>query len=131
MKNNRKARPNDNALTIGGHRLVFDGPLTVTRLNKDGKLIRAVPENNQEYRNRSIGTGYGANTKLMSREHEITHALIAKWLKLPESPTMRGVADDKYFSHWGAEEAAVLAIQQLCRRLEISIEELAKEWKDE
>lgn len=50
----------------------------------------------------------------MSREHEITHHLLTKWLGLDYSPTFSALARGEYEREeiWKAEEAAVLAIQR-------------------
>lgn len=62
----------------------------------------------------------------MSRAHEVTHSLLAHWLGLPESPTMRGVADGSYWPEWEAEEAAVLGVQRFARMAGVDLLQLTK-----
>jgi len=92
----------------------FDGDLTVTTL-ADGKRIPACPQEGDEYRRRARDLGYGDDIAAMSRDHEVAHTLIAVIIGLPESPTLRGVADGKFWPHWRSEEAAVLGLQQFAR----------------
>lgn len=112
-------------LQIGSHRIELNGRLTVTHL-AGGAEVRAFPEDTPEYVARAEALGYGADTAAMSREHEITHALLARWLDIPENPTLRGAATGKHWPHWRDEEAAVLAIQKLARALGIDLVALAR-----
>jgi hypothetical protein len=91
-----------------------------------GGDVPARAQDNDDYRERAAGLGYGADTALMSREHEVMHSLLATWLGLPCSPTLQGVATGKYARHWCEEEAAVLALQRLCRCLRIDVVSIAK-----
>jgi hypothetical protein len=62
----------------------------------------------------------------MSREHEITHHLLAHWLGLAHSPTMMGIAVTHIFKDWRTEEAAVLGIQAFARLMGVDLSEVAK-----
>src|SRR6185312_3200388 len=103
----------------------FDGGLTVTTL-ADGKRVPACPEDTDAYRQRARDLGYGDDTALMSREHEVAHSLLAALLGLDESPTMRGVADDDFWPYWHAEEAAVLGLQAFARAAGVDLIEAAR-----
>lgn len=61
----------------------------------------------------------------MSRDHELGHALLAHWLGLPHSPTLKGVASGRYWPHWQVEESAVLALQRYARLAGVDLATLA------
>lgn len=113
------------AISLGGMTIErhTDG-LTVTRL-ADGAEIHARPQDDGTYRARAVSLGYGADTAAMSREHELGHAILATMLGLPESPTLRGVADGNYWPNWREEEAAVLALQAYARAAGVGLEDIA------
>ena len=104
---------------------LHDSLMTVTRLH-DGREIKAWPQEDEAYRARAVELGYGADTFAMSRDHEILHSLIAVWLGLPESPTLRGAATRQWWPNWRQEEGAVLAMQALCRALGVDVVVLAE-----
>lgn len=93
-------------------------PYTETALANGGK-VTAMPQDDDEYRQRARDLGYGEDTFAMSRDHEILHSRLAVMLGLDESPTMRGIVDHEnggaFYEHWQEEEAAVLAIQRFIR----------------
>jgi hypothetical protein len=91
----------------------------------EGQVV-AFPEDNDAYRERAESLGYGNDTALMSREHEITHHLLAHWLGLPHSPTMMGIAVSHTFKGWHTEEAAILGIQAFARLMGVDLSEVAK-----
>lgn len=99
--------------------------LTVSRLPGVG-VVEARPHDDDEYRARAVALGYGADTLAMSRDHELVHSLLAGWLGLPESPTLRGVADQRFWPHWQAEEAAVLGVQRFARMAGVDLVGLAE-----
>jgi hypothetical protein len=105
---------------------LHDDGLTVTRL-ADGAEIPARAQDDNAYVERSLLLGYGTDTSAMSREHEIAHSLLAHWLGLPESPTLRGVADRSFWPHWHLEEQAVLAVQSFARAAGVDLVTLATE----
>jgi hypothetical protein len=88
--------------------------------------VPAWPQDDEAYRARAFELGYGADTALMSREHELMHHLIAHWLGLPLSPTLAAVASGSVDDDWRLEEAAVLAIQAFARAKGINLVDLAK-----
>jgi|SRR5690625_2364827 len=98
--------------------------LTVTTLH-DGEQIHARAQDDATYRARAEALGYGDDTARMSREHEALHAMLAHWLGLPESPTLRGVASGQYWPHWIAEEEAILGIQRFARMAGVDVMRLA------
>lgn len=103
----------------------WDDGMTVSRY-AEGE-VAACPEDNENYRARAAALGYGGDTALMSREHEIGHHLLAHWLGLPRSPTMDGLlGPGPIYAHWRTEEAAVLAIQAFARIAGVDLTELAK-----
>lgn len=99
-------------------KITFEGPVTTITFS-DGKTVTAAPQDNEEYRSRAESLGYGNDTKRMSREHETCHLLLCRWIGLNESPTLRGVAEGKYWPHWRDEESAVLSLQKLLNTLNI------------
>jgi hypothetical protein len=87
--------------------------------------VPARPQPNDGYRLRAIELGYGEDTALLSREHELTHHLLAHWLGLAASPTLAAVARGTTDAHWRLEEAAVLAVQAFARAKGLSLVEIA------
>lgn len=108
--------------------------LTTTRL-RGFVPVDAVPHDSDEYRARARSLGYpddAAGLLRMSREHELSHALLARWLGLPCSPTMRGIAlrtagIGPWFPAWRVEEACVLAVQKFARVCDVDLVRLAVE----
>ncbi len=102
---------------IGAHTIRM-APGRVTTTLHDGAVVHAVPHDTADYRATAARLGYGTDTAAMNADHEITHALLAAWLGLDESPVMRAVADDAWQdgpAALGLEEDAVLAVQRLAR----------------
>jgi hypothetical protein len=88
----------------------------LTRVRYPGAgQVDALPHDTDEYHQRAAEHGYGDDVYAMSREHECTHHLLARLLRLPCSPTLKGVATGVHWQHWGAEEAAVLAFQRYAK----------------
>lgn len=82
--------------------------------------VDALAQDSDEYRARAVSLGYGDDTACMSREHELGHALLARLLGLPYSPTLYGLAlhadaQGPYWPSWRTEEASVLALQRYAR----------------
>lgn len=92
----------------------------------DGAHVDALPQDDDAYIARAEALGYGGDTLAMSREHELLHSLIAHWLGLPESPTLRGVATGNYWPNWHAEECAVLALQKYANAAGVDLMKLAR-----
>jgi hypothetical protein len=111
--------------------------LTTTRL-RGFVPVDAVPHDTDEYRARARSLGYpddAAGLLRMSREHELCHSLLAGWLGLPCSPTMRGIAlrtagIGPWFPEWRAEEACVLAVQRFARVCDVDLVALATKTGD-
>ena len=102
-------------LIFGGTAVAHDGPYTITTLPGGARIVAAV-ENTDAYRVTALRLGYGSDTLRMMREHEAGHAWLAHVIGLPESPTLRNVADglgDTALT--GLEEDAVCAIQRFAR----------------
>lgn len=108
-----------------------DDGQTITRLAAG--TVLAYPEDTQEYRDRARDLGYGDDVSGMSRDHEITHSLLAKWLGLPASPALSLAAAGKESKNilTGAEEAAVLAIQRFAKMTNASILQIAEDCEKE
>lgn len=102
----------------------------VTTLYPDGLSVPAAPQDDATYRVRAESLGYGTDTMRLCQEHEVMHAIVAEWLGLEHSPTLRGVAEGSYWPHWQIEEAMVLAAQKMCRQLGIDIIDLARKIGD-
>jgi hypothetical protein len=113
-------------ITFGATAVVlYDDGLTLTRL-ADGLEIPAVAQDDAAYLTRAGELGYGTDVETMSREHELGHSILAHLLGLPESPTLRGVADSRFWPHWRAEEAAVLALQAYARAAGVNLVDVAE-----
>jgi hypothetical protein len=94
--------------------------------------IDACPHDTDEYRAQARELGYGDDTAAMCREHETAHHLLAALLRLPCSPTMRGLAlhaagIGPLWPGWREEEAAVLALQAFARACGVDLVKLAVE----
>ena len=105
-------------------RLHEDG--VTTTVYPDGGCVPACAEDNDAYRQTALEHGYGADTALLSREHELGHSLLAHWLGLQYSPTLRAVADGRAGEGDWREEAAVLAIQRFARARGIDLVAVAR-----
>jgi hypothetical protein len=81
-------------LTFGGTTVTFDGDYAITAL-PGGHRIVAAPQDDAAYRATALRLGYASDTLRMMREHEAAHSAVCHWLGLPESPTLRAVADDE------------------------------------
>lgn len=99
-----------------------DSGLTVTKYGD--REIKAWPEDTDEYRARAASLGYG-DVFSMSREHEVTHHMLAEWLGLGFSPTLTAVSAGDRDPVWHLEEAAVLAIQAFARSRGVDLVALA------
>jgi hypothetical protein len=108
-------KPQPFTLPVPGGVIELNGSgLTTTRL-VGLPPVDALPHDTDEYHQRAVEHGYGDDVYAMSREHECTHHLLARLLRLPCSPTLKGVATGVHWQHWGAEEAAVLAFQRYAK----------------
>lgn len=76
-----------------GNTVVQVWPGCLFTILADGKRVAAAPQDNDAYRATARRLGYGPDTARMSRDHEILHTLLCHLLGLPESPTLRRVAD--------------------------------------
>lgn len=103
------------------------GPTEIVNILPDGVRVPAAPHDTASYRETAASHGYGADTIMLCREHEIMHNLLAAWLGLPESPTMRQVAGGGLAPTplSSLEEGAVLAIQRFTRALGVDLLHLA------
>ncbi|MBB4001582.1 hypothetical protein [Aurantimonas endophytica] len=121
-------------LHLAGSSIEMDASGLTTTLYGDGSFVKAWPGDSAEDRARAVSLGYARNdTSLtrdslvqMSREHEAGHAILASVMGLPHSPTLKGVADGRYWPHWQAEEAAVLAVQRYARMAGVDLVEVAR-----
>lgn len=106
---------------IGDTNLTFS-ECGVTTVLPGGAEVHAWPHRSAEYFATAYHLGYGDDVHRMCLEHETAHSLLAYWLGLPESPTMRQVsnsASDTPMSN--IEEAAVLAIQRFARFMKVDL----------
>jgi hypothetical protein len=82
----------------------------------------AAPEDTNPYRATAQRLGYGPDTFRMMRDHEILHTAIAHLLGLPESPTLRGVAEGKGPTPLtDLEEEVVCSLAKLARMVGIDL----------
>lgn len=76
----------------------------------DGR--RCLAEHREQPGQRELAASLGyASAVAMNIRHDLCHSLLAVFLGLPHSPTLRGVADGNFWPHHKLEEAAVLAVQ--------------------
>lgn len=78
---------------------------------------------------RAQGLGY-PSASTMNRDHDVVHCLLARFMGLPCSPTLHGVARGEFWPQWAAEEAAVLAVQRFALAAGIDLLALAKRHSD-
>lgn len=85
----------------------------------DGKSFNAVPEDNDEYRQRALDLGYPDDAgHRMNLEHDLLHAKLAYCFGLPVSPALQDTADGAPINELtGAEEAMVLATHRYLNEL--------------
>jgi hypothetical protein len=102
----------------------------VTTKFPEGVEVRAFPIPDAYQVANAKRLGYGLDIARSTREHEVVHTLLARWLGQPRSPTLAGVATDRVWQYWGIEEAAVLAVQALCATLGVDPVRLAREMED-
>ena len=102
----------------------FDG-YTITRF-ADGKEVHALHAEQPGQAETAKGLGY-PDAEAMNTEHDLAHSLLCYWLGLPESPTLRDVAEGKTASdlHY-LEEEAVMAIQRFANAVGVSLVEIAR-----
>lgn len=94
-----------------GRTLVEHWPDSTRTLLPSGAGVVAAPQDADAYRATAARLGYGPDTLRMMRDHEALHSALAHLLGLPESPTLRRVADGAGDTELtGLEEQAVLAI---------------------
>ena len=81
----------------------------------DGAQILGAPQDTVAYRRTAKQHGYGGDTLLLCKEHEVMHIAVTHWLGI-ESATMRVLRGDSSMKALSdMEEAAVLAVQRLAR----------------
>lgn len=68
----------------------------------------------------------GMSVEKMNQTHDLTHSLLAFWLGMPNSPTLKAVAKGNLYLHNAAEEEAVLAIQRWANLAGVDLLKLAK-----
>jgi hypothetical protein len=120
----------------GGVLEMHPGGLTCTRF-PGLPPVDACPHDTDEYRARAASLGYGADLARMSRDHEATHSLLARWFELPWCPVLRGIAEGRHEAFVagdepipelaGAVEAAVLAVQRYAMLAGVDLVKLAVE----
>ncbi len=71
----------------------------------------------------------GLTVSEMNRTHDLIHAMLAEFLGLPHSPTIRGLATGRHWPHHKAEEAAVLAVQAYAKAAGVDLAKVAKKWQ--
>lgn len=122
--------PDPAPLIFGGTTVAHEGPYTITTLPGGARIVAAV-ENTDAYRVTALRLCYGSDTLRMMREHEAGHAWLAHVIGLPESPTLRNVADglgDTALT--GLEEDAVCCIQRFANAAGIRLSDVFARWAD-
>jgi hypothetical protein len=78
---------------------------------------------------REVAEDWGIGpAKRMNEEHDVTHSLLAYWLRLPYSPSLMGAAKQKRAEVHREEESAVLALQRYARALNLDLVQLAQSY---
>jgi len=103
---------------------IHDG-YTVTRF-ADGKEVHALHAEQPGQAETAKGLGY-PDAEAMNTEHDLAHCLLAYWLGLDCSPTLRDVADGKPATepHW-LEEEAVMSLCKFANAMGVSLVEVAR-----
>lgn len=96
---------------------------TVTRF-WGGAIL--VSEHSEQPGQKVTAEKLGMSVEKMNQTHDLTHSLLANWLGLPNSPTLKAVAKGNIFLHNAAEEEAVLAIQKFANLMGVDLLNLAK-----
>jgi hypothetical protein len=108
-------------LTLGGSTIEFKADYAITTL-PGGHRIVAAPQDDAAYRATALRLGYGSDTLRMMQEHEAAHSALCHWLALPESPTLRAVADDEGPTDLSnLEEDAVCAIAKFANKAGVNL----------
>ena len=100
--------------------------LTLTRL-PDGAIVPAEHREQPGQADIAEGLGY-PNAVAMNEQHDLLHSLIAHWLGMDASPTLKGVASGKHYPHWREEENAVFAIAAYANAAGVDLMEVARKW---
>ena len=101
----------DRILVVGGTVIELWPGYTRTTLPGGGE-IHAAPQDNDAYRARAHALGYGDDTARMSRDHELSHTILAALLDLAVSPALQSVVRGTGPSViTGRDEDAALALQ--------------------
>lgn len=97
--------------TIGATTVTITPEHTITRF-ADGTAVHAAHEDIAHVGQAVTAQQLGyPDVRSMNQEHDLYHTLLAHWLGLSASPTLRAVADGTPYAQWAAEEQAVLALQ--------------------
>ena len=116
------------SFSFGATSVDLDGPYSVTTMPGGARIV-AAPQDNDDYRRTALRLGYGSDTIRMCHDHDACHAWLAQALGLPESPSLRNVADgigDTPLT-W-LEEDAVCAVQRYANAAGVSLSEVFSLW---
>ncbi|WP_046869282.1 hypothetical protein [Microvirga massiliensis] len=110
---------------IGAVTVEVQDDYTVTTF-PDGRQLHARHSGHADQAETAARLGY-SSVEAMNREHDLTHALLAYWLGLPWSPTLRDVVTNTPATeiHY-LEEEAVLAIQRFAVAMGVDLLEVAR-----
>jgi hypothetical protein len=95
---------------------VFPEERRLETIFPDGRTVPACPEDNDEYRKTAREHGYGEDTFRLSLHHELLHTMLAEFIGLSYSPTLRAVAEGREGD--ACEEEQVMRFQK--RLMEVS-----------
>jgi hypothetical protein len=110
-------------MKVGNVDVEINGTFVITHFDDDRFVLADIDEQPGQA---ETAAAHGLTVKEMNLTHDLTHSLLAKWLGLPYSPTLRGVATRDIYPHHAEEEAAVLAIQRFARLAGVSLLGLAR-----
>lgn len=83
-----------------------------------GEVVPGAPHNTASYRDTAQRLGYGGDVLALCHDHDPLHCLLADWLGLPGSYSLKhaaGTLDPADRDKADAEEDAVLAVQRFIR----------------
>jgi hypothetical protein len=102
--------------------------LTITTL-ADGSKVTADHAEQPGQADIAEGLGY-SSAEAMNVQHDMLHSLIAHWLGLDGSPTLKGVAAGRHFPRWREEENAVFALAAYANAIGVDLMEVARRYSE-
>ena len=112
-----------------GHVSVDIGNGSTVTTFADGSKLKVTAQHAEQPGQADIAEGLGYDSaEAMNVEHDMLHSLIAHWLGLDGSPTLKGVAAGNHFSAWREEESAVFALAAYANAIGVDLMEVARRY---